>query len=71
MSKLFNLDRKVPSIYGEEDYTFREGIEKGLLTIKREVSLDTNFKPRYFVHKGFFKFAVNGNQAKKYLKEDK
>lgn len=69
MSKKFDLDSYVPSIYGQEDYTFRQGIERGLLVVKMENNLETGFKNRYFAEKGFFKFSINGNQAKKYLKK--
>lgn len=67
--KPYDIDHKVPSFYGEEDYTFRDAIEQGKCKVYKEVSLDTNYKPQYFVNMGFFKIRINGNQAKKYLQK--
>lgn len=67
--KTYDLDRNIPSVYGEEDYTFREEIENGKLKVSKECNLMSGFKTRYYVKHGIFKIVVDGRQAKKYVKE--
>lgn len=71
MGKAFNLDQPFRDYYGDREYTFREAIERGELKVEKRNNLETGFKNEYYAVKGILAYHINGNQAKKYVKEQK
>lgn len=66
----FKLDDYATDVYGEKNYTIREGIltGKGKLVVER--SIRTNWRPSYGYQEGLLVMTINGNEAKKFAKDN-
>ena len=71
MSRAFDIESYVPSYYGQEDYTFKEGIENNKLKVVKENSLETNFKDVYYCQAGLLSFRMKKSQVKKYVEVER
>lgn len=70
MSKVFRATDFVPSFYGQEDYTVKEGLESGKLKVFVSKGLTVFDKPEYRAQIGnsILTFRIEAKLAKKYLK---
>lgn len=66
--RTYKLEDKVITWYGEEDYTFKEAIERGDMKVVCKNDLETNWKNEYRCVKGLVHYKMDGRQIKKYMK---
>lgn len=69
--KIYKPDDFAISVYGQENYTIKEGIESGKLKVVKQEGLTIFDKPKYFAMiNQVFGMQIDGRFARKYLKED-
>lgn len=66
----FKLDDYARGLYGEKEYTIREGIlsGKGRIVVKNDYT--NSFKNAYYYKEGIFIIQINGTQAKAFAKKN-
>lgn len=66
----FKLDDYARGLYGDKEYTIREGIlsGKGRIVVKNDYT--NNFKNAYYYKEGIFTMQINGTQAKAFAKKN-
>lgn len=57
-------------LYGDKDYTIKDGILTGKGRLVYENSWQTNWKNAYYYKEGIFVMRVNGNQARTFAKNN-
>ena len=66
----FKLDDYARGLYGDKEYTIREGIlnGKGRIVVKNDYT--NNFRNSYYYKEGIFVMQINGTQAKAFAKKN-